>query len=430
MSLVSRYSLGSTLHDHTHKGTGQAGNKSLLSYRSDNGVPGYTGFISGEHAIEVPTKGSTKHTGRVLDRATRARAVLEYQRPRNSHYADDYDRHLLKDRPVRDRTLPREGGYWIRDRHTMGGGQRKRFIATSTYKTEVENSSATARMAFEATADLRPTLAGFVAARTTSTSKAKGAKAKGEPEPSFGYRTTYTSMVLKDPKTGRLAASGRERSAPAKVEKREARLHRTVVPKFEGLSVYSNVHGTYGSDPLVNSAPSEKDISRMASTAEFQAGTTRATHRIPGYQGYIPSSTYNDRAIGQAEGLNARKSAKAQMLLYSLDQYPRDVLPQYGGFRAQAGRNIQEPQPPNQLTTQGQANIDGTKGAKEDVDTQHFRDSDSGTMSFFTGGSVNVSDNGRSNAEQYYHTQRPKEGLPRIYYPSLTTSAGYKFPHK
>ena len=116
--------------------------------------------------------------------------MLEYQRPRNSHYADDYDRHLLKDRPVRDRTLPREGGYWIRDRHTMGGGQRKRFIATSTYKTEVENSSATARMAFEATADLRPTLAGFVAARTTSTSKAKGAKAKGEPEPSFGYRTT------------------------------------------------------------------------------------------------------------------------------------------------------------------------------------------------------------------------------------------------
>ena len=64
------------------------------------------------------------------------------------------------------------------------------------------------------------------------------------------------------------------------------------------------------------------------------------------------------------------------------------------------------------------------------MDTQHFRDSDSGTMSFFTGGSVNVSDNGRSNAEQYYHTLRPKEGLPRIYYPSLTTSAGYKFPHK
>ena len=48
-------------------------------------------------------------------------------------------------------------------------------------------------------------------------------------------------------------------------------------------------------------------------------------------------------------------------------------------------------------------------------------------MSFFTGGSVNVSDNGKANAERYYHTVRPREGLPRIYYPSKTTAAGYHF---
>ena len=48
-------------------------------------------------------------------------------------------------------------------------------------------------------------------------------------------------------------------------------------------------------------------------------------------------------------------------------------------------------------------------------------------MSFFTAGSVNVSGNGRSNAERYYQMLRPREGLPRIFYPSQTTAAGYKF---
>ncbi len=41
----------------------QAGNKSLLSFRSDIGVPGYTGFCPSSAGITLPIKGF-QHTGR------------------------------------------------------------------------------------------------------------------------------------------------------------------------------------------------------------------------------------------------------------------------------------------------------------------------------------------------------------------------------
>jgi hypothetical protein len=44
----------------------QAGNKSLLGYRSDIGVPGYTGYCPTHLAISVPIKGF-EHTGRPVD---------------------------------------------------------------------------------------------------------------------------------------------------------------------------------------------------------------------------------------------------------------------------------------------------------------------------------------------------------------------------
>jgi hypothetical protein len=41
----------STVGDPIHHGPNQAGNKSLLSFRADIGVPGYTGFISAPHQV-------------------------------------------------------------------------------------------------------------------------------------------------------------------------------------------------------------------------------------------------------------------------------------------------------------------------------------------------------------------------------------------
>ena len=50
-------------------------------------------------------------------------------------------------------------------------------------------------------------------------------------------------------------------------------------------------------------------------------------------------------------------------------------------------------------------------------------------MRHYIAGTVAISDNGVAVAERYFHTVRPKEGLPRIFYPSKTTNSGYGFPH-
>ena len=61
------------------------------------------------------------------------------------------------------------------------------------------------------------------------------------------------------------------------------------------------------------------------------------------------------------------------------------------------------------------------------VNKSNFNAGNRGCMSFFSGGTISVSDNGKSQAELYYHHVRPKEGLPRIYYPSTTTQFGTQF---
>lgn len=38
-----------------------------------------------------------------------------------------------------------------------------------------------------------------------------------------------------------------------------------------------------------------------------------------------------------------------------------------------------------------------------------------------------VSENGKSNAQQYFIQLRPLEGTPGLYVPSKTTAAGYRF---
>eukprot|EP00798_Chlamydomonas_sp_ICE-L_P005826 gene5826-6111_t len=54
---------GSCMGDHTHSGPNQAGNKSMLSYRVDKGIPGYTGFNPSSASLLVPFKASA-HCGK------------------------------------------------------------------------------------------------------------------------------------------------------------------------------------------------------------------------------------------------------------------------------------------------------------------------------------------------------------------------------
>jgi len=49
----------------------QAGNKSLWGFRSDIGVPGYTGFCPSSHSVKIPHKGF-EHTGRPVDGSFKA----------------------------------------------------------------------------------------------------------------------------------------------------------------------------------------------------------------------------------------------------------------------------------------------------------------------------------------------------------------------
>ena len=59
--------------------------------------------------------------------------------------------------------------------------------------------------------------------------------------------------------------------------------------------------------------------------------------------------------------------------------------------------------------------------------TGHGSDDKTGVMSFFTAGVETVSDNGKTNAQQYFAHVRPFEGRVSGYYPSRTTLRGSQF---
>ena len=48
-------------------------------------------------------------------------------------------------------------------------------------------------------------------------------------------------------------------------------------------------------------------------------------------------------------------------------------------------------------------------------------------MSFFTAGVETVSDNGKTNAQQFYAHVRPFEGQTSAFHPSRTTARGSRF---
>lgn len=416
----------STLHDHTHKGTGQAGNKSLLSYRHDIGIPGYTGFISNAHSVAVPIKGNTQYIGKKADAYTLDKSLSSLvDCDSQSVYSQEFVKPAAKPAASDDGapTTERGGGYWIAKANNGEDMSKKKFLAKSTYKAEVQESAKTAEAAFGQTC----MMPGLRFTRKTDISNDDSGKAE------FAYQTEYSQMRMRKPLTGT------KRSAVPRVGMKSSDVHKdepillnstiqeeqvgaSVQPRFDGHTIYSQTYGKYGSKP---------ESAQPENAREFEMGTTKGTSKIPGYSGFIPSTENNMKAVDQATGLECRPSAKNEMLLFSLDQYSRESIPQYKGFRPQDGRNIKPSRGPTTETTQGQANHEGTQlGAgylNQQDNREVFRNSDKGIMSFFSQGSTYVSENGRAYAERYYHTLRPKEGLPRIYYPSKTTLSGYQF---
>ena len=424
--LSSPDGMSSTLHDHTHKGTGQAGNKSLLSYRHDIGIPGYTGFISNAHSVAVPIKGNTQYIGKKADNETFEKTITNLvQSDTKSIYSKEFAKP-----PTSEGLDEIGGGYWIANANNREDKNTKKFIAQSTYKAEIQESAKSTEAALSQT--IIPGLR-FTRKSVSNTNDVFEAADNAQ----LAYQTEYSNMRMNNPLTGTrrtrgaMSASQGDLSVAGAAADAKETLGMTA-PKFDGKSIYSQGYGNYGSNPLESMAKSQNDMSKASSFKEFQLGTTKGTSKIPGYSGFIPSTGNNTKAVKQAMGSETRPNAKNEMLLFSLDQYSRDSIPHYRGFRPQDGGNIKPHQPPSKETTQGLANFEAAQAVANgcnfnDGPRDNFRSSDKGIMSFFSQGSTCVSENGTAYAERYYHTLRPKEGLPRIYYPSKTTLSGYKF---
>lgn len=197
---------------------------------------------------------------------------------------------------------------------------------------------------------------------------------------------------------------------------------------WEDMTASQRAHGTYGSDPLAKDPMSERDLKEKASTWDLELGTTKVTHKPPGYGGHVPESPSNKRALSQATGEAARESAKARMLLADIDQHRRGMIPAYGGHQPRAIRNVREQGEPEGRTTFGRMQVEGQ--SKEPPRSMERRQlsSGAGTDSFFTKpGQISESEQGRAQSQRYYHEVRPLEGAPGMFVPTRITPYGYPY---
>ena len=83
-------------------------------------------------------------------------------------------------------------------------------------------------------------------------------------------------------------------------------------------------------------------ITQRSSTNELGMGTTRVTRHVPGYSGFIAEAPHNMDALSASDGVAVRPDEKKTMLLASVDQYSRDVVPGYTGWRPQEPVNFRQ----------------------------------------------------------------------------------------
>ena len=83
---------------------------------------------------------------------------------------------------------------------------------------------------------------------------------------------------------------------------------------------------------------------------DLTVGTTKTTTHIPGYNGFIPKTSFNPNAVKQASNLNARNTIVKQNMIenYSVK------IPGYAGHRPANGINEKGAIRPNCLDTHGE----------------------------------------------------------------------------
>ncbi|GLC75157.1 hypothetical protein PLESTF_001601400 [Pleodorina starrii] len=451
--------LGTTLLDHVHKGPNQAGNKSMLAYNSLVGIPGYTGYISAGATVQVPVK-VQDHTGRPASTLATEQLTVNSVDPRKaSLYADDF-RKIPSDTHPPSKT---GGGYWIPDRKLPAATP---FTATSTYRAEVLHGGDTASAQLARAEGLACTLVGYEAARqragevrrsisadprSRAESTVRGLSTQTVPRPGSGgsildtqrkslaataaatsaqassnvmcsperrpptvptaagelpgYQTTYGIMTDKTARIATDSALAGPRD-PQMGDPRFKVLPRVMNPGMcRTYSTYGADYGGEGHDPMTRQAPDKTVMTRLSTTRDLAAGTTRNVCHIPRYTGHIPASAYaTPEGAVQGEAAEPRPDHKARSLPYQLDQYPRGRLPGYTGFKPQAARNVDPDHGvriPSAVTTTGEQGLAVTGGEQLTQERAHNINSNAGLMTFFTNsfaGTEFVSDNGLANA--------------------------------
>lgn len=373
------------------------GNRSLMTFKPGSSIPGYTGFLSSNDALLVSAKPNLRESYLGDHKPETTALTSQKQKFAQSLYESEYAKDpATYPRPYARKENPAEAA------STTGHAPREhRFVAETTYGTNFRASTA-------------PINATRTKVDTLATAKA-------------GYLTSYNSMAVSDARTG-LTMQAERRPATATLAQPPASLKPapgTTIPRVM-------VHTT--------SYMEDYSLAPPASDSALRAGTTVLTQQIPGYTGYIPHATTNPVAVEQAMQPDSQRTQRKQgVLLSTLDQYSRGHMPNYLGFRPKDPTNQTVFESSNALmqTTTGRAEHWGTffpsRPAKNLSPNKKRTTADgrpAGLMGFFEAGKDSVSDNGKTNAQQYYVHARPYEGLPMIGKASSMNYHGAGFTNK
>jgi len=186
---------------------------------------------------------------------------------------------------------------------------------------------------------------------------------------------------------------------------------------------YRDSYGAFGVDPRTNLPQDPAETNFRASTAENFLGTTKASYHPPGYSGFVPETGKNPLAMAHGVCPKPREGTK-NFRLSTLFQYPHQI-PGYGGYRPITAINDQEPVRDESATTMSRFMADGSNRfqpgdlglsmstlAKTAPMRSQYGKQGALYQEIFSQESIdgNLSDNGRNEAETYYHRTRPMEG--------------------
>jgi len=177
----------------------------------------------------------------------------------------------------------------------------------------------------------------------------------------------------------------------------------------------------------------DKGMSEQGTTRTLFAGTSKAFRRVPGFCGFMPAAHRNIRsevALDQALDNHDRPDPKA-CRLFTLNQYLLDI-PGTVCFHPKEAVNLMEPPKGRAGTTTTAVNAylsspDNLRRIAAARAGEAYFGASQETKKFFQGGEISLSENGKKNAERFYKLARPREGVPRVLRPSVTTDFGYRF---